>query len=262
MSGGAPGAGGSGTDPDGFSTDRGTFLLGEASRCAQAGFTVCEDFEGTNPGSLPGGWTMTGYGTRTAQVSEAQSARGSRSLEVAIDGNQSAVVGMVRLPSLGALDRKQFGRMFYRMQGPGVTEFVHFDVLAAIGPWMGHENEMRFASTGTGVGTAASNWSWIYNVQPFGDGGGAEFGSEGDRSAHALVDEWMCLEWFFDSDAQKANFFQDGELIDYLEIDDERSEIPVLSSLAVGLQKFQSTGAMKAWVDEVALDDERVGCNY
>ena len=39
------------------------------------------------------------------------------------------------------------------------------------------QNGVRFASTGTGVGTTSSNWSWIYNVQPFGAGAGAEFGA-------------------------------------------------------------------------------------
>ncbi len=257
---GSGGSGGGG-DEGGFPEDRATFLLGEASRCENSPFAVCEDFESTNPGELPGGWTLTGYGNRTAQVSEAQSARGARSLEVSIDGGQTAVVGMLQLPSLGQLASRHFGRMFYRMEGPGVSEFVHFDVLAARGPWMGHENEVRLASTGTGVGTMSSNWSWIYNVQPSGDGAGSEFGSEGDRSAHPLVDEWMCLEWLFDSDMQTATYFHDNQVIDYLVIDDERSEVPVLTSVAVGLQKFQQTGAMKSWVDEVALDDERIGCH-
>jgi hypothetical protein len=204
---------------------------------------------------------LTGYGNRTAVVSEDQSARGARSLEVAIEGAQSAVVGMVKLPNLGELGAAHFGRMFYRMEGPGVSEFVHFDVFAASGPWMDHQNEVRMASTGTGVGTSSSNWSWIYNVQPF-DGGGGEFGSEGDRSAHPLVDEWMCLEWEFNSGAQTATYYHDGAAIDYLVIDTEQSEIPVFDSLAVGLQKFQSTGARKVWVDEVALDADRIGCNY
>jgi hypothetical protein len=30
----------------------------------------------------------------------------------------------------------------------------------------------------------------------------------------------------------------------------------------VGMQKFQNTGALRAWLDEVALDGERVGCNF
>lgn len=272
--GGSPGAGGNGLPAGGsgsgtggeapgaggFSSDRNDFLLGEDSKCPGQ-FLVCESFDATNPGELPSGWSLTGYGTRTVGVTTSTSARGAGSLQVDV-ASQGAVVAMLRLDEVGALAAAHFGRMFYRIEGPGVSEFIHFDVLEAVGPWDGHENGVRFASTGTGVGTGSSNWSWIYNVQPFGTGAGAEFGSEGDRSAHAVVDEWMCLEWEFDSAAQTATYFHDGNAIEYLVIDEERSEIPVLTEIGVGLQKFQSTGAMRVWVDELALDTSRIGCNH
>jgi hypothetical protein len=224
-------------------------------------FTICENFEGTTPGTIPAGWTLGGYGTRTVGVSESQSARGVRSLQIDINDGQTAVVAMLSIGNIASLGAAHYGRMFYRIEGPGVSEFVHFDVLEAAGPWMDHQNGVRFASTGTGVGTAVGNWSWIYNVQPFA-GGGAEFGSEGDRSAHPVVDEWMCLEWEFDSTAQTATYYHDGAAIDYLVIDDEQSEIPVFTSISVGFQKFQSTGAFRVWLDEVALHTTRVGCNH
>jgi hypothetical protein len=253
------GTGGGGTV--GFSTNRAEFLLGAASTCDQGTFDVCESFEAGTPGQLPQGWTLSGYGTRTLGIVTDQAARGANSLRIDIAGSQGAVVGMMKRENLGSLASKHYGRMFYRIEGPGVSEFIHFDVLEAVGPWMTWENGVRFASTGTGVGTTTSNWSWIYNVQP-GSGGGAEFGSEGDRSAHPRVDEWMCLEWSFDADAQEAQYFHDGAPIEYLHIDTERSEIPVFTSISVGLQKFQNTGALRAWVDEVALDGERIGCNF
>lgn len=258
--GGGPGAGDA--PVVGFSTNRADFLLGAASTCDLGSFEVCESFEAGTVGQLPQGWTLSGYGTRTLGIVTDQAARGSNSLRIDIAGGQGAVVGMMKRENLGALANEHYGRMFYRIEGPGVSEFIHFDVLEVDGPWMTWENGVRFASTGTGVGTTSANWSWIYNVQPFGSGAGAEFGSEGDRSAHPRVDEWMCLEWFFDAAAQEAQYFHDGAPIEYLHIDTERSEIPVLTSISVGMQKFQSTGALRAWVDEVALDGERIGCNY
>ncbi len=266
--GGASAGGTSGTGASGgtggvvgFSTNRADFLLGGASTCEGSPFEVCESFETGAPGQLPQGWSLAGYGTRTLGIVTDQAARGSNSLRVDIAAGQTAVVGMIQR-DLGTLGGRHYGRMFYRIEGPSVSEFIHFDVLEVTGPWMGHENSVRFASTGTGVGTTSSNWSWIYNVQPSGSGAGAEFASEGDRSAHPRVDEWMCLEWFFDAEAQEARYFHDGAAIEYLHIDDERSEIPVLTSLSVGMQKFQNTGALRAWVDEVALHGERIGCNH
>lgn len=259
--GGASASGGSPSGGQaGFSTNRDDFGLGMPSLCT-GGFTVCEDFEDTAVGGIPAGLTLGGYGNRTLGVTESQSARGARSLQIDVNAGQSAVVAMLSVGNVSSLSAAHFGRMFYRIEGPGVSEFVHFDVLEAQGPWMDHQNGVRFASTGTGVGSAQGNWSWIYNVQPF-DGGGAEFGSEGDRSAHPVVDEWMCLEWAFDSAEQTATYYHDGAPIDYLVIDDERSEIPVFSSIQVGFQKFQSTGAFRVFIDELALHTERVGCNY
>jgi hypothetical protein len=88
-----------------------------------------------------------------------------------------------------------------------------------------------------------------------------EFGTEGDRSAHPRVDDWMCLEWSFDASKQVAQYYLDGASIDYLRIDTERAEIPVLDSLAVGFGKYQNTGAFLVYIDEVAFDGERIGCN-
>jgi hypothetical protein len=72
----------------------------------------------------------------------------------------------------------------------------------------------------------------------------------------------MCLEWEFDSSTQTATYYHDGTAIDYLVIDDERSEIPVFTEIGVGFQKFQSTGAVRVWIDEIALDQSRIGCNH
>ncbi len=258
---GSGGAGSGGSGSVGFSSNRDDFLLGQASTCPGE-WTVCESFETASPGSLPVGWTETGYGTRTLSTVDSMAARGSRALQIDVAGNQGAVVGMLERAFPDALSASHFGRMFYRIEGPAPSEFVHFDVMSSVGPWSGHENAVRFASTGTGAGTSSSNWSWIYNVQPFGSGAGGEFGSEGDRSAHPVLDEWMCLEWSFDSNAQTATYFHDGETIDYLVIDTERSEIPVFSTFQVGFQKFQTTGSFRIWVDEIALDEERIGCNF
>lgn len=244
-----------------FSINREDFGLGISSLCGESP-TVCENFEATSVGSIPLGFSLTGYGNRAVGVSESQAARGARSLQIDIPASQGAVVAMLRISELGDLASGHFGRMFYRIEGPGPSEFVHFDVLEAVGPWMGHENGVRFASTGTGVGTEQSNWSWIYNVQPFGSGAGAEFGSEGDRSAHPKVDDWMCLEWEFNATEQTATYYHDGSVIDYLVIDTERSEIPEFTEFGFGLQKFQNTGALRVWIDEVALNLSRIGCNY
>ncbi len=243
-----------------FATKRAEFRLGEASLCDKGDFEVCESFEAGDVGQIPEGWSLK-KGANTIGVQSDQAARGHQSLRVDIAGGQHTVIAMIKRENLGDLAHRHYGRMFYRIQGPGPSEQIHFDVMEGDGPWDGHQNAVRFAGTGVGVGTDYGNWAWIYNVQPF-DPVGKEFVTRGDRSAHPRVDQWMCLEWLLDADAQEAQYYDDGVPIDYLHIDTERAEIPVLTNIAVGLQKFQETGALRAWVDEVALDGERIGCNY
>jgi hypothetical protein len=252
---GAAGAGDPSESPT-YSTDKTTF--GGQPRCQ--GLEVCESFESTALAALPPGFTLGGYGTRTVGASADRAMRGARSLKVEIAAQGAATAWLTR-GSLGTLGAQHFGRAFFRIEGPAPTEFVHFDLLEASGPYQDHTNLVRYASTGTGVGTGQGNWSFIYNVQPSGSGAGAEFGTEGDRSAHPRVDDWMCLEWSFDAAQQVAQYYLDGAAIDYLRIDTERAEIPVFDSIAVGFGKYQNTGAFLVYIDEVAFDGERIGCN-
>ncbi|MGC4087673.1 MAG: hypothetical protein QM756_07210 [Polyangiaceae bacterium] len=242
------------------SSDPSTFGLGSPSRCG-AGFAVCEDFESTAVGALPSGWTTRLAGTRTLGAADDDKARGNRSLRIDVAGAQGYVTAWLERSNLGALANAHFGRLFYKIKGPGPTEFVHFDLFAGTGPYAGHTNEVRWASTGTVAGTGQGNWSWIYNVQPSGSGAGGEFGSEGDRSAHPVVDRWTCLEWSFSASPSEARFWNDGSEVTYLHIDTERSEVPVFDKLAVGFAKYQNTGAFQVWIDEVVFDPARIGCN-
>lgn len=261
--GGTAMAGGGGTATAGggsgnsvYSTDRATF--GGQPRCQ--GLDVCESFESTELGALPSAFTLEGYGARKVGASADRAMRGARSLKFEIQA-QGAVTGWLTRTSLANLGARHFGRAFFRIESPAPTEFVHFDLFQGGGPYGGHENFVRYTSTGTRVGTGPANWSFIYNVQPGGAGAGPEFGTEGDRSAHPRVDDWMCLEWSFDASKQVARYYLDGASIEYLQIDTERAEIPVFDSIAVGFGKYQNTGAFLVYVDEVAFDGERIGCN-
>jgi hypothetical protein len=138
---------------------------------------VCESFEAAALGATaPAGWSFAGYGNRTLRVVDDDSARGDRALRVDVDANQGAVVGMLSRAA-GALGQRHFGRSFLKIQAPAPTGFVHFDAFEARGNFNGQANLVRWASTGTNVGTASSNWSWIYNVQStdHGEFGSAEF---------------------------------------------------------------------------------------
>jgi len=256
--GGAAGSAGLGGASGGrvYSKDPTTFR--GQPRCQ--GFELCESFESTDLNALPSTFKLEGYGTRKVGVSADRAMRGARALKIEVSA-QTAITAWLTRSNLGALGARHFGRAFFRIENPTPTEFVHFDLFEGNGPYQGHTNAVRFTSTGSGVGSSPSNWSFIYNVNPYGDGAGPEFGTEGDRSAHPRAGDWMCLEWSFDSTKQLAQYYLDGTAIDYLRIDTERAEIPVFDSIAVGFGKYQNTGAFLVYLDEVAFDGERIGCN-
>lgn len=237
----------------------GDFGLGGASLCGASQLDICESFENAALGNaVPAGWTTDGYGNRTLSVVDDDSARGNRAFRVDVAGNQAAVVGMLVRQNLGGLGARHFGRSFMKIEAPAPTGFIHWDAFEARGIFNNQVNMVRWASTGTNVGTQNGNWAWIYNVQTTNSG---EFTTEGPRSAHPVDGDWMCLEWFFDQAAQEARFWYDGAEVDYLHIDTERAEIPTFTSFHVGFQKFQQSAAFRVWVDEVAFDGERIGCN-
>lgn len=253
--GGVSGVAGTG-GADGADDSDGTGWFGPPS-CD--GFVICESFEGEDGGQLPAGWQLVGYGERTVGVSDAQAARGEQSLRVEVL-SQAAVVAMIEIQTPAALQQSHWGRQFVRFDSLP-AEFIHYDLFAGVGPWMNYQNEVRWAVTGTGVGNEPGNQAFIYNVQPTGDGAPAEFGTEGDRSAHPILGEWMCFEWFFDASAQEARFFYMGEEVEYLHVDEERAEIPPFDVLRVGFQKFQQATSIVVHVDEVAFDVARIGCD-
>lgn len=248
----SPDAGG----PRTYSDDPSTF--GGPPRCQ--GYAFCESFEG-GVDSVPSGWATWRQAAQTMGVVMGTAMRGQGSLHITVPAGGFARAWFGR-DDLGDLGRRLYGRVFMRIAGPGAPQFVHWDAVSGTGPYGGHGNEVRLASTGTGVGSGLGNWSWIYNVQPYGNGAGNEFGTEGPRSGKPVVDAWMCLEWFFDADAQEARFWMDGRELDYLHIDEERSEIPVFEQMFVGFAKYQDTAAFEVWVDEVVFDAERIGCNH
>jgi hypothetical protein len=267
-------ASGSGRPPAAFATAAALLLAACVSSDAEpdeperstadaqpSGGPVREGFEDTELGEIPSQWIRAGLGQRTLGVTDQQAARGSRALQIEVPAGQGPAGGMLSRGGLGDLAEAHFGRVFLRIQGPGVSQFVHFDAFEGRGNWEGQVNAVRWASTGTGAGTQPGNWSWIYNVQRT---QGGEFGTERDRSAHPRVDEWMCLEWRFDAAVQEAQFWLDGAAVEYLTLSQsagDRTEIPAFSSLSVGFQKFQQTDAFVVWIDEVAFDLERIGCD-
>ena len=242
---------------------RAGWFLGGGSRCAGAAYVVCEDFESTADGATPtGDWSLptTNYGTGTIAVASDFAARGSRALKVTIPstGGTSAEKYLQRR-NITALANGHFGRIFFRIQGPTTTAFVHWDLILGAGPYMGSNRRIRWGVTGTAVGTTNNNWAWIYNIEQ------GDTGVEA-RTVHPTLNTWMCVEWQWDAANQRIRFyFNDAEAtalhVDTTLPNGTALQVPTFSTLSFGLAKYQTTNAdLVFWIDEIALDTQRIGC--
>jgi len=266
--GGSGGSGTGGTAGSGVagSTGAGGWSLGGASRCPGSAFAVCEDFEATAVGANPTtNWIIptTNYGVGSFAVASDDAARGVHSLKVSIPTsvapNQSAERYLQRT-NLGALANGHFGRLFFKILSPTTTPFVHWDMILGAGMFNGSARRIRWGVTGTGVGTANGNWNWIYNIEQ-GDTG------IGIGNSHPVANQWMCVEWqWVGGTAQSTRFYFQGNEVLGFHADGALSngvatQVPIFTSLSFGLAKYQDTTApLTFWIDEIALDTQRITC--
>jgi hypothetical protein len=237
---------------DAGSTEAGDGGAGGPSLCTPGRYLICENFETTAEGAIPTGWTKHG----NAAVAADQSARGSHSLKIAAAAN-----GERRIYTEGAkLGSGHWGRIFYRVEVPVPTVFVHSTMVAlyGMGPVNGNE-EVRVVDT---VKDANQKHQFLYNVQP----SGAEFG-KGSPYNWTFDGSWHCAEWHIDSPTQSYAFYYDGAEVTSIAINNGAgnyagSDIPLaFTDVRVGWNNYQSAPpGFVAWIDEVALDVSRIGC--
>ncbi len=247
--GGAAGASGSGGGGAGGGAG-GTAGLGGVSLCTPGRFLFCEDFESTAVGAIPAGWTKSGDATVQAD----QAARGSHALKIgaAANGARRISADATRLGS------GHWGRIFYRVQLPVPTAFVHSTMVAfqGVGP-SGGSGEFRVVDTvkNADSGGTAGSHQFLYNIQYSSN----EVG-RGSAYNYHFDGNWHCAEWHIDNPTQAYQFYLDGTQVS-LSGNAAFDVPPVFSQVRVGWNNYQSAPAgFVAWIDEVAMDVARIGC--
>lgn len=93
----------------------------------------------------------------------------------------------------------------------------------------------------------------------------------GNGPAPLPVQKWTCVEWQMDGVKNEIRFWVDGTPIDQLTIDQTTFTqsscganpwiAPIFERMDIGWQQLPAgTGSMEMWVDDVALDAQRIGC--
>jgi hypothetical protein len=230
------------------------------SLCANAGFTLCESFEGTAVGAIPGNWARRpGYGGKSMAVAADDAARGNHALK--IEGGVAGSQFLEYKNNLGALATSHWGRIFFKVKTPApwpTGGVLHGDIVQHLGPHPGGgTNGVRWGI----VENTQMKFQWIYNVQP--SQGEPEFG-DGTGYNYSWPGTWQCLEWRYDQPTQMGMLWIDGAQIPIQVGKSHIPEIPVFTSLGVGWSNYQNAAGegFVMWIDEVAFDtNRRVGCD-
>lgn len=271
VDGSAIGDGGAGDGGRDYSTDTSKFF--GASRCAGAGLQLCEDFES---GTIDTGtW---GYVGTHPTIDGTEHARGAKALHVLIDGNGASMIKETKtFPEPG---NTYWGRIFvYFHQMPhvitadGGMPYSHWTF--AYGSGADRPGQIRLS------GQYSKHGGSFYSLFGVGTDDGAKIPSDagtGDWTnsdddpsgapAPVPTDSWQCIEWLHDGTNEVTRFFWNavehpslmttatkhgGNPVPY--------DMPTFDTLAIGWQEYQPTQeTFEMWVDEIAVDQNRIGC--
>jgi len=232
-------------------SDVGSGGSGGSGANACDGAILCEDFESTELEDIPNGWSREG----DVGVTSDQAHSGSRSLKV---GRAENGPRRITRPAMD-FGPGHFGRIFYRVEQPAPSAFVHA-TFVSLG---GNASEYRTVDT---VKNAQGDHQFLYNIQP----SGAEWGCGSDYDRR-FDDEWHCAEWEIDSVSQTFRYYFDGVELDEIGVAGGQPNsagchpppaIPsTFDDIRIGLYNYQTAPpGFVVWIDDVVISHARVGC--
>ena len=255
----------SGSTSRDLSSNRDAFF--GASRCAAAHLELCEDFES---GTLdPATWTVTGV---TPTVDDLQAARGQRALHITVSGKGSSYISETK--TFPAPNNSYYGRMFVYFQSLPTPasgfDYAHWTFAAASGTGVKGEvrlsgqmqNGVNLFGVGTdSLGDPRGSGDWTNPDRDPGPGG---------TPSPVPTGRWLCVEWMHDGAHDQTRFWWDGvehpslattPATPHLGNAGVPFRLPAFTSLWVGWQEYQkTTQPFELWIDEVAVDRDRIGC--
>jgi hypothetical protein len=267
---GAPGTGAGGAPVDGgaggrdLSTDRTKFL--GTSRCAQANVQLCEDFESGTLDTAT--WTTIG-GTKPV-IDGLQKARGGKALHFTFAGNgQGAIRESKTFP---APNNTYYGRAFvyFASLPTPITGFTysHWTMIAATGAQVAGEIRV-----GAQLQNGANLWGVGTDNRTDANGTGDWTNSDKDPNGKPVTiptGQWMCIEWMHKGDTNETAFWWDGVAHPSLSTKPSTPHggnptepfiLPQFKNVWLGWAEYQpTTEPSELWLDEIAIDKDRIGC--
>lgn len=225
---------------------------GGTSSCAGKGYAFCEGFESGTVAGIPTDWTaLKGFGTpEGVGLANDDAHSGSMSLK-----SDSSTPGQSRvaksLAALGATATVHYGRIFYKVKSPAPKPnggVVHLTLTALLGT-----TENRIVDT---VESSNGSHQFLFNLPD-------DSCCTSSAYDYHFDGQWHCAEWHVSVPAQSYQFWIDGTEVRSLAFSGRaNARMSNYTSIAVGAIFYQRPPSpFVVWFDDLAIDDQRVGCN-
>jgi hypothetical protein len=231
------------------------------SGCSGKAYKLCEDFESANAGALPTGWTaVSGWGTGGTTVADDDHHSGTKALKSAPGPNGQPRAGK-SLSALGATANKHWGRIFYKVKSPATippaadppdNDVIHNTLVGLKG-----STESRVVDT---VVNRDGKHQFLYNLPDDSCCTGSDY-------LYTSYDgKWHCAEWYVDASMQQFRFFYDNAEVKIgfnYGAASTKAHIGQYTQIIVGWINYQTPKMPynQAWFDDLAIDDNRIGCD-
>jgi hypothetical protein len=253
-----PSSGADSTSAPGSSSDDGA----QPGDCSAA--LLCDDFEDDPAGAPPADpWVVSVQGASLA-VDDTVAYSGTHSIRIVTDDGgetyRRAYMSIEGAPVFPIASNVVWGRMMYNLvetpagsvhwtniQGEGDVEDMDFRGVYRYGG----QHDGRLMANYETFGAGSDCWDHSDTVMPTG--------------------VWACIEWRFDGPNDTMEFWLDGVQQDDMTvvgmgegcINHETGDYwyaPIFDTMRLGWEHYQNTSSREMWIDDVAMDDERIGC--
>jgi hypothetical protein len=240
--------------------------------CAGRNYKLCEDFEGAPIDGVPTDWRRVmpytpepGAANATeVLVTADQPHWGTKSLK-----STSESCGQTRiehdLTSLGATAGRHWGRAWFYVDTPAPMSnqnggWYHTTMVGLRGDNSGGGNARECRVVDMVENAFDQSVAFLYNVPD----DSCCSSTEVNDYDYRYEEVWHCAEWFVDASTNSYRFFLDGTELFSFE-NNAGSRLPQCEvSIAVGTVCYappvNAPQRFTSWIDDVALDDDRIGC--
>jgi hypothetical protein len=228
--------------------------VGDAATAA-CPFKLCEDFEEVADGQLPDPaiWQRAVSGGGTLEVVSTMARRGRKSLHIHTPAGPSETY-LRETRTFPAPNNSFYGRLFFYFDRRPAA-FVHWNVVEGRGT--GNNNRIRYGGI---ANMTFGNW-FLFNVQRL---GANETGIDDDAKPPIPAQTWVCMEWMFNGTTSEARLWWDGVERPRMHVTglDPQFAMPSFRELYLGWALYQNIEAgYEVWIDGIALDDQKIGCD-